>query len=54
MRSPRATTALVGAFVGTAIGLRWLGQTATTLILAGILLAAACSYSLSSNSGSNM
>jgi uncharacterized membrane protein YfcA len=35
-----ATTALVGAVVGTAIGLRWLGQTATRFILAGILLAA--------------
>jgi uncharacterized membrane protein YfcA len=35
-----AAAALGGAIVGTAIGLRWLGQAATRFILAGILLAA--------------
>jgi uncharacterized membrane protein YfcA len=35
-----AAAALGGAVVGTAIGLRWLGQTTTRFILAGILLAA--------------
>jgi uncharacterized protein len=35
-----ALAALGGAVVGTAIGLRWLSQTATRFILAGILLAA--------------
>jgi uncharacterized protein len=35
-----AVAALGGAVVGTAIGLRWLGQTATRFILAGILLVA--------------
>jgi uncharacterized protein len=35
-----AAAALGGAVEGTAIGLRWLGQTATRFILAGILLAA--------------
>jgi uncharacterized membrane protein YfcA len=35
-----ALAVLGGAVLGTAIGLRWLGQTATRFILAGILLAA--------------
>jgi uncharacterized protein len=35
-----ALAALGGAVVGTAIGLRWLSQTATRLVLAAILLAA--------------
>ncbi|UFW85924.1 sulfite exporter TauE/SafE family protein [Bradyrhizobium barranii] len=35
-----AAATLGGAIVGTAIGLRWLGQAATRFILAGILLAA--------------
>jgi uncharacterized protein len=35
-----ALAALGGAVMGTAIGLRWLGQTATRFTLAGILLAA--------------
>jgi uncharacterized membrane protein YfcA len=35
-----AVAALGGAIVGTAIGLRWLSQTATRLVLAAILLAA--------------
>ena len=35
-----ALAALGGAVMGTAIGLRWLGQTATRFVLAGILLAA--------------
>jgi uncharacterized protein len=35
-----ALAALGGAVIGTAIGLRWLGQAATRFILAGILLAA--------------
>jgi uncharacterized membrane protein YfcA len=35
-----AAAALGGAVVGTAIGLRWLSQTATRFVLAGILLAA--------------
>jgi uncharacterized membrane protein YfcA len=35
-----AMAALGGAFVGTAIGLKWLSQAATRMILAGILLAA--------------
>jgi uncharacterized protein len=35
-----AVTTLAGAIVGTAIGLRWLGQARTRFILAGILLAA--------------
>jgi uncharacterized membrane protein YfcA len=35
-----AAAALGGAVLGTAIGLRWLGQTATRFVLAGILLAA--------------
>ncbi|MDE2471821.1 MAG: sulfite exporter TauE/SafE family protein [Bradyrhizobium sp.] len=35
-----AVAALAGAIVGTAIGLRWLGQAPTRFILAGILLAA--------------
>jgi uncharacterized protein len=35
-----AAAALGGAIVGTAIGLRWLGQAATRFILAAILLAA--------------
>lgn len=35
-----AIAALGGAMVGTAIGLRWLSQTATRFVLAGILLAA--------------
>jgi uncharacterized protein len=35
-----ALAALGGAIVGTAIGLRWLSQAATRLVLAGILLAA--------------
>jgi uncharacterized membrane protein YfcA len=35
-----AGAALGGAVVGTAIGLRWLGQTATRFTLAGVLLAA--------------
>ncbi|MGY3621708.1 sulfite exporter TauE/SafE family protein [Bradyrhizobium sp. USDA 10063] len=35
-----ATAVLGGAIIGTAIGLRWLGQIATRLVLAGILVAA--------------
>jgi uncharacterized membrane protein YfcA len=35
-----AAAALGGAMAGTAIGLRWLSQTATRFVLAGILLAA--------------
>ena len=35
-----AVAALAGAIVGTAIGLRWLGQALTRFILAAILLAA--------------
>jgi uncharacterized protein len=35
-----ALAALAGAIAGTAIGLRWLSQAATRLVLAGILLAA--------------
>jgi hypothetical protein len=35
-----AAAALVGAVVGTAIGLRWLSQTAPRFVLAVILLAA--------------
>jgi uncharacterized membrane protein YfcA len=35
-----AAAALGGAVAGTAIGLRWLSQTATRFVLAGILLAA--------------
>ena len=35
-----AAAALGGAMVGTAIGLRWLNQTATRFALTGILLAA--------------
>jgi hypothetical protein len=35
-----AVAALAGAIVGTAVGLRWLGQALTRFILAGILLAA--------------
>jgi uncharacterized protein len=35
-----AAAALGGAIVGTAIGLKWLGQAGTRYILAGILLAA--------------
>jgi uncharacterized membrane protein YfcA len=35
-----AIAALIGAVVGTAVGLRWLSQTATRLVLAAILLAA--------------
>jgi uncharacterized membrane protein YfcA len=35
-----AIAALIGAAVGTAVGLRWLSQTATRLVLAAILLAA--------------
>jgi hypothetical protein len=37
---PYALTSLGGSVVGTAIGLRWLSQTSTRFILAGILLAA--------------
>jgi uncharacterized protein len=37
---PYALASLGGAVVGTAIGLRWLSQTSTRFILAGILLAA--------------
>ena len=33
-----AMAALIGAVIGTAIGLRWLGQIATRLVLAGILI----------------
>jgi hypothetical protein len=32
--------ALIGAVVGTALGLRWLSQTATRLVLAAVLLTA--------------
>jgi hypothetical protein len=35
-----ALAALCGAALGTAIGLRWLGQAATRFVLAAILLAA--------------
>jgi uncharacterized protein len=35
-----AITALIGAIIGTAIGLLWLGQIATRLVLAGILIGA--------------
>jgi hypothetical protein len=35
-----AMAALLGAIIGTAIGLLWLGQIATRLVLAGILIAA--------------
>jgi hypothetical protein len=37
---PDAAAALGGAIAGTAIGLRWLSQTATRFALTGILLAA--------------
>jgi uncharacterized protein len=36
-----AAAALCGAIMGTSIGLRWLGEIATRLVLAGILIAAA-------------
>jgi hypothetical protein len=36
-----AAAALAGAIMGTAIGLRWLGQMATRFVLAGILIVAA-------------
>jgi hypothetical protein len=39
-----ALAALGGAIVGTAIGLRWLGQLTTKFILAGILLAAGIQF----------
>ena len=35
-----AVAALGGAVIGTVIGLRWVGETATRYTLAGILLAA--------------
>ncbi len=39
-----ALSALGGVIVGTAIGLRWLGQAATSYVLAGILLAAGIQF----------